>query len=269
MTPQAAGLPIQTDAPSTTRHLRCANCGQSLSPGAALCVQCGTHVQGHALDRPINPDLGQAIAQRIEAPAVAQPAVSPMQHKAQEALERIGKKYDYARNVEHEAVGRARFIEVFLPLILLILGSVMMVTYVFGYEPQGKLSIPLWGHILMMAMNTTINFVFLFLGLFFVARLFGDAIGTLGLTIWKLLGLVVFCVAADAMFYWGLDVITEGFAMLGGYVRIIFSVLVFFPLAGLLLGLDFMQLVVLYLFGRIMPVVVVVIAVPIIMSLYE
>lgn len=269
LTPHTFSTSIPSGAASSPRQLRCANCGQSLSPAAALCVQCGTPVQGHSLNRPVNLELGQAVAELMEAPAAAQATLSTQQQSAQEALDRIGKKYDYARDVEHETVSRARFVDLFLPLILLVVGSVMMVTYVLGYQPQGALSIPMWGHVLLMGMNVVINFVFLLLGLFFVAKLFGDAIGTLGLTLWKLLGLVVFCVAADAMFYWGLDVITEGFAMLGGYVRIIFYVLVFFPLAGLLLGLDFMQLVVLFLFGRIMPVVVVVIAVPIILSLYE
>lgn len=294
---QNSATPTDHNTASSTQdsRQRCSHCGQSLSAGAALCVQCGTPVKNHFMNRPpADPSMGQAIADLIDTPtshasahgqhdpedgvevgvgdgveAASQKKSHQMQN-AQTALEKMREKYEYGRHVETETLVKARFIDLVLPLVLIISGLVMMTIYAFGYDPQlSAVKIPQLYQILMMAMQVIVNFVFLFLGLFFVARLFGESIGTLSITIWKLLGLVIFCVAADAMFYWALDVITGGYAMLGGYVRIIFRVLVFFPLAGLLLEMDFLQLVVLFLFGRLMPVVVVVFAVPIIYSLYN
>jgi len=73
----------------------------------------------------------------------------------------------------------------------------------------------------------------------------------------------------DAMVYWGLDVITEGMAFAGGYLRFIARLVVFFPVAAILFSMDFMELLVFYLFTRLLPPMVLLFVVMIIMSLFE
>jgi hypothetical protein len=158
---------------------------------------------------------------------------------------------------------------VILPLILIVTGLLMLTTTTFFYHASaGAVVMSTLANAVYYSLAVVVNFVFLFVGMLLVAKLFDEEVGTLTVTVWKLLSLAIFYVAADAMFYWGLDVITEGFAMLGGYVRIAFQAAVFFTLAGLLLEFEFLELVVLFLCARLLPVIVMVLLAMVVYSMF-
>lgn len=232
---------------------------------AVLCTNCGTPAEGWKPEPtgaiPLESGVELEAGEPVEAQTAARTASTT---GLVEAMQRRSEL------VEADAAYASRhawFMDIILPGGLIAAGIVMIFIYAWGYG-NPNIELPLWGDLLLVLMDVLVNFVCLFAGLIIVSKLFGEAVGTLLVTTWKLAAMAIFLVAADSMFYWGLDVITEGFASLGGYIRIAFKILVFWPLCAMLLDLEVLETVILFIISRMLPVVVMMFAATMIYAMF-
>lgn len=250
----------------------CPKCGRILRAGALVCTGCGTKLRTTENEAPeVFSDGTSLVAQLV---AEAEPVVDKVvrsENVVKSQLEKIESRFAYDRQVEAEVTTQALIIDVVLPLVLTLAGLALLAVELKFYEPRmfALMAHPLLARAMLHGLNILMGFIFFALGVLFVAKLFGNAPGTLGKLLLKLTAISVFCVATDATFHWGLDIITEGYAVLGGYLKLIVSGVVFFTVAGILLGLDILELLVLFTFSRMVPMMMMMFTAAIIYSLFE
>lgn len=269
-----AGFVLQLEShDASIAPLPCHGCGRMLRTSDTLCTACGAKLQTSRAEpaAAVVSDDSSRVAMLVEDAEPVLDKVSRSEHVVKSQMQQIESRFAYDRQVEHQVTTTAMIVEVVLPIVLTLAGLVMLMVELFFYHPmifQG-LDHPHLARALMHGFNVGVAFVFFALGVLLVARLFGHAPGTLGKLLLKLTAISVFCVATDAMFHWGLDVITEGHAALGGYLKLIVSGVVFFSVAGVLMGLDILELVVLFIFSRLVPTMMLMFMATIIYSLFD
>lgn len=171
----AAAAPESASADSG----RCPNCNQSLKPGAVICVKCGFNLQeGRKMEIAVTADS------EAGGPATDDEA---SEESKTAAVGMVGQRA--SDEAAQDTAKRQQFIDLYLPGILIVGGVVMRIfdqLYISGDATTGLVS-----GVIQVLVEVVLWVPMAFVGMLLAVKLLDVAFGTLGLALYKLMGVAL------------------------------------------------------------------------------
>jgi uncharacterized Zn finger protein (UPF0148 family) len=198
-TAATAPLPPGT-LPGTPGTARCPSCGNAVKSGAVICINCGFHIrEGKQLQTAV--DLGEDDAsenkkktrKQKKAQRTAQPSGEQPLGQGKAIKERLADRED--------KVHASKVIDIYVPLAMIAIGIVItLVDFLFlinwsittGGGPSAAVAaISIGAALILMAVFTVMNVIFMLVALFVSAKILGVGFGPLHIGLLKLTGLAL------------------------------------------------------------------------------
>ncbi len=158
---------------------RCPACNQSINPGAVICIKCGYNLKkGKRIQTAVAdgdaPSPGKGQGSAAISSAMAAIGTSPISR----ALE------------DHDdEVGSSRFIDLWLPLILIVVG--LTVRFIEQLSFAANPTEGVVGAVIAIGVELAINIPMLLVGMILAVKLLDVAFGPLGMALYKMVAVVI------------------------------------------------------------------------------
>ncbi len=228
------------DAPSAEpRQARCPNCGQSITPTAVLCINCGFNIKaGKRVETTVLADDDSLPTAAALAPA-ASPNLGGQFAAASQTSDRRAKADAESRAESEKSHVMQEYI---VPLILVVLGLIALP--IRGYIAADSPTIALIFIGVYTVTQIIVPLPFLFIGILLTARIMQTSFGPLTTAILKLVALAVFISGVIGLLNDVIDLYTMGLGRL--FIGYIFELVAFWALCAYFFSLDVMETFVLW-----------------------
>lgn len=234
--------PAPAAAPATTaRDGKCPNCNQPIKPEAVLCVKCGFNLQE---GRRIQTRIAEEASARDQAPSEADapdalqpagdepgvPAAVGDPSDPRTALAGVGAGPTASAAAAENLARRQHIIDSYVPGALILFG--MVTNLLYSYYLAGEMAGGLIGAIVNTVLQVVVWVPLAFVGMLIAVKLLDVAFGTLGIALYKLVGIALGPSAA-----WSLCIFLMG-PFVGGFVGFFAMLIIYFALLTVLFDLE-------------------------------